>query len=560
MKYFYIMQHFFTIFANKYLFFVLMEITNYDIATNGYPVVSFDEITELRDADSRKADSSKIIAQVGAQEKLLSSNADITIFGGARGGGKSYSLLLETLNDVYSPKFKGIICRNAIDDLSDLVDTSQSVFGQFGEYNRSKGDMTWNFANGGSLKFSFYAGNYDDFVKRFQGKQFSFMAVDEITQIEYKKFKYMLTDNRNTGYLRNRFIGTCNPDPESWVARFIDWWIDEDGSPNKERDGKIRYCFMDGNDVSGIVWGDSRDEVYEKCKATIDRYWRDEYKEFGDAKQLFIKSVCFIHSSVYDNKQLLRSSPEYLGTLANRSEEERARDLDGNWKYKEVGDEIVKYKHMEELFNRPIPADGGRLYASCDIAVEGGDNLVLCLWQGDGMNYLKDIYVTRMNAKATITAVKGKLESWGVSEENFTYDLNGLGQLFKGFFPRAVPFVNNEAVEPKLKYVYANLKSQAAYVFASKIVEGELCINPDLLNRRYSGHGYSNLRLCDILLNERKILRADPSNTNHGFALPKKAVMKRLVGHSPDFIEAMMMAMIFIIKKKKRNFRGLGLL
>lgn len=534
--------------------------TAYQSATNGLPIISHDDVVALRDADNKHPDSTKIISQDGAQERLLCSQADITIFGGARGGGKSFSILLEALNDVYSPKFKGIICRNAVDDLSDLVDTSQSVFGEFGEYNRSKGDMTWNFYNGGTLKFSFYAGGYDDFVTRFQGKQFAYIAVDEITQIEYRKFKYLLTDNRNTGFLRNRFIGTCNPDPESWVARFIDWWIDDDGYPMKERDGKMRYCFMDGDDVSGIIWGDTRDEVYEKCRGTIERYWKEEYNEFGDAKKLFIKSVCFIHSSVYDNKQLLRSSPEYLGTLANRSEEERARDLDGNWKYKEVGDELVKFKHMEQLYNKAVPQPAGRLYASCDIAVEGGDNLVLVLWQGSDMNYIKDIYVTRMNAKATVTAVKGKLEEWGVAEEDMTYDLNGLGQLFRGFFPRAVPFINNEAVEPKMKFVYANLKSQAAYVFANKIVDGELSINPQLLDNKYSGHGYERLRLRDILLNERKVLRADPNNTSHGFALPKKAVMKRLVGHSPDFIEAMLMGMVFIIKKKRRSIKGLGLL
>ena len=74
--------------------------------------------------------------------------------------------------------------------------------------------------------------------------------------MEYLKFKYLITCNRNAFHIRNRFIGTCNPDPDSWVAKFIDWWIGEDGLPIPERDGRVRYCFMDGDNVSGIYWGD----------------------------------------------------------------------------------------------------------------------------------------------------------------------------------------------------------------------------------------------------------------------------------------------------------------
>ena len=52
-------------------------------------------------------------------------------------------------------------------------------------------------------------------------------------------------------------------------------------------------------------------------------------------------------------------------------------------------------------------------------------------------------------------------------EENFCYDLNGVGQTFKGFFKRAVPFNNRESVDVKLKNVYDTIKSQSAYLFAS---------------------------------------------------------------------------------------------
>lgn len=527
------------------------------LSKNGYPIITQGEISALREADRAKRNRFTVMTQIGGQEKLGTTNANITIYGGSRGGGKSFSLLLDALNDITRRDFRAIVMRKEIGDLSDIIETSRHIYSQFGTYNRSKGDMTWNFRTGGWLQFGYYADSYDDFHDRYQGKQYSFIGIDEITQMEFKKFKYIMTCNRNASFLRNHIIGTCNPDPDSWVARFIDWWIGNDGYPINERDGAMRYCFMEGDSVSSIIWGNTREEVYEQCRDTIDAISRG-FEEFGDPKQLFIKSVTFIAGRLADNKQLMRSDPSYLANLANQSEEQRARDLGGNWKWKDVGDDLIKISHMEKFYDNPIDPGDNRPFASCDIAVEGGDNLVLVLWRGSQLNYIADIFVCRMNSKETLIAVKNKLDEWGVPEDCFTYDLNGLGQLFKGFFPNAVPFINNAAVDPKLKYVYANLKSQAAYMLAEKIINGELTINPALLERKYDGNGYENMPLRLILERERKAIRADRSNTDRGFALPKKSIMKNMIGHSPDFIEAILMAMVFLIRRRKRSIKGLG--
>ena len=530
-------------------------------AKNGYPIISYLAINEYRQADKHRPKQYKIIEQEGGQEKLLQTPADITIYGGMRGCAKSFSLLLDGLNDCYNKNFRSIIMRKEINDLSDLVDTSKGIFSQFGEYNRSKGDMTWNFHNGGWLTFGYYGDSYDDFKTRYQGKQFSLIGIDEITHMEYKKFKYMMTDNRNAFFIRNRIIGTCNPDPDSWVARFIEWWIGEDGLPIDSRDGQVRYCFMDGDDVSGIFWGNSREEVYEMCKGTIDRISKG-YEDFGDPKDMFIRSVCFIAGKLKDNVQLLRSDPGYLANLANQSEEARARDLEGNWKYKTVGDNLIKTTDIDNFYENSVQGTDGKVHCSCDIALEGGDNLVMVKWVNN-LHHIDDIFVCNYSGKQTADVVKAKLKEWGVDESNFTYDLNGLGQWFKGkdgYFPRAVPFCNTGAVDPKLKYVYANLKSQAAYVLAQKIINKEISINHRLLDKKFSGNGYSNVPLRDILNLEFKIIRQDKENTDRGFALPRKKYMKAIIGHSPDFVEAIMMAMIFEIQHKEKKIKGLGLI
>ena len=52
-----------------------------------------------------------ISPQPGPQSAFLSSDADIVIYGGAAGGGKTYALLMEALRNVDVPGFGAVIFR-----------------------------------------------------------------------------------------------------------------------------------------------------------------------------------------------------------------------------------------------------------------------------------------------------------------------------------------------------------------------------------------------------------------------------------------------------------------
>lgn len=516
----------------------------------GRPVLSYEYIQSLREQDKGHNNPLRVIAQAGAQEKLLSQYVDILIGGGSRGGSKTFSLVMEALKDIDNPKFNAVLLRNEKDDLTEIISDSLWLYSQFGNFHRSLNDLTWHFNAGGKLKFSYYSDPYDEFVKRFQGKQYSYIGIDEITHMPYDKFKYLVTCNRNAFKLHNRIWGTCNPDPDSWVRKFIGWWIGEDGFPIPERDGVIRYCFMDGDTPDTIYWGSTPEEVYEQCREIIDPLWNDAYAALGyDKVRMFVKSVTFIRAGLEENLKLLESDPNYLANLAQQGEEQRSRDLEGNWNFKVAGDDIIKLSDMERFFANP-ELRGGKNYASCDIAFEGGDSLVMWLWHGW---HIQDIFVYKSNAKSTLSAVRAKLQEWGVPEENFTYDLNGLGQTFKGFFPRAIPFNNMGYVDDQYRGIYHDLKSQCAYLFAHKIIDGEISINPRLLHQKYSGKGFDRAPLSLILMKERKAIRADESSSERGFSLIRKGQMKNVVGHSPDFIEALLMRMIFDIGQRQHH-------
>ena len=525
----------------------IKEFSNW-LMPDGSPVTTQEYVQHLRDLDTKHPDLVRaFMPQKGAQENLLATDVDILIGGGSRGGGKTWTLLMEALYDILNPNFTGLLLRKETKDLDSMINDSNRLYSDFGTYNRSLNDMTWNFSSGGWLKFSYYAGSYAAFKDRFQGRQYAYVGIDEITQCEYKKFKYLITVNRNASNIRSRFWGTCNPDPDSWVRKFIDWWIDDDGYAIPERCGVPRYCYMDGDSPDSIYWGSTREEVYEQCSSIIDGIWNEKMEEayslLGLTKlDVLIKSVTFIRADVTENIKLISSDPSYIGNLAQQDEEQRMRDLNANWNWKAAGDDLIKYEDMEAFFHNPIQLGDGIRRASADIAFTGGDNFVMWLWIG---NHIKDLVVMRLDPKTIVSVVQAKLREWGVEEMNFTYDMQGIGQYFKGFFKDAMPFNNqmapiaqNRDEEEGIKYLYKDLKSQAAWSFYKDVKELNISIDSGLLQRKYSGNGYKNWTLERILQKERKAIRRDESGDDRGFRILPKKIAKKYVGHSPDFIES----------------------
>ena len=275
------------------------------------------------------------------------------------------------------------------------------------------------------------------------------------------------------------------------------------------------------------------------------------------------KSGKAFYQGSYADPDVRLSDPSYLGNLAQQDEEQRMRDLKANWNWKAAGDDMIKYDDMEAFFNNPTQVGDGVRRASADVAFTGGDNFVMWFWLG---NHIKDLVVMRLDPKTVVSVVQTKLREWGVEECNFTYDMQGIGQYFKGFFKDALPFNNQMAPvaitrdeEDGIKYLYKDLKSQSAWLFYKDVKELKISIDNALLERKFSGNGYSNWTLGRILQKERKAIRRDENGDDRGFRVLSKKIAKRYVGHSPDFIESCYYweYPAKLAKKKHRKIKGL---
>jgi Terminase large subunit, T4likevirus-type, N-terminal len=179
----------------------------------------------------------EIKPQDGPQVAFLSSDADIAIYGGAAGGGKSYGLLLEPLRHIYNSQFGGVIFRRTLADVKkegSLWDTSLPLYGVCDARPRQD-NLSWKFPS--HAKITFAGLDHETSVLDWQGSQLAFIGFDELTHFSRSQFFYMLSRNRSTCGIRPYVRCTTNPDADSWVADLIAWWI-RTGDENRRSSGR----------------------------------------------------------------------------------------------------------------------------------------------------------------------------------------------------------------------------------------------------------------------------------------------------------------------------------
>lgn len=275
----------------------------------------------------------KISPQQGPQEQFLSSPADIAVYGGSAGGGKSFGLLLEPLRHINTLGFGAVIFRRThtqIRNVGGLWSTSEGIYIHAGGTPRES-VLSWEFkSKGTTIKFAHIEHEKNKFD--YQGAQIPLIEFDELTQFSESQFFYLMSRNRSTCGIKPYVRATTNPDADSWVATLIDWWIGDDGFPIQERSGIIRW-FIRHNDE--LVWGDTPKELILNHPDTIP------------------KSFTFISAKLDDNQILEQKDPGYRATLMALPLVERERLLGGNWKIRPAAGMYYRREWFEIVDKAP---------------------------------------------------------------------------------------------------------------------------------------------------------------------------------------------------------------
>lgn len=248
--------------------------------------------------------------QPGPQEAFLATPADMAIYGGAAGGGKTWGLLLEATRHVHIPLYRCVGFRKTGTRLrvqGGLWDESTRIYPHLGGQPREH-VSEWRFPSGAQIKLS----HLED-VHAWDGGQIDFEFFDELTEFPEYDWWYMMSRNRSRCGIAPYMRGTCNPDATSWVRTLIDWWIGSDGLPIRQRCGRLRWFVRE----DGVI-----------------RWVKSDYVGPDGNRP---RSLTFISALVTDNPALMTSNPDYVHQLYALPSVERDRLLKGNWNVRYTG-------------------------------------------------------------------------------------------------------------------------------------------------------------------------------------------------------------------------------
>lgn len=225
------------------------------------------------------------------QKLFLSDHHKYIAFGGARGGGKSWSVRVKA--KLLAFNFAGIkqmIMRRTYPELyaNHIKPLLQELpIGSY-KYNDSKKELT--FPNGSCILFRYC--NNDKDLLNYQGTEVDILYIDEATQFSEEQYKVLIACVRGVNNFPKRVYLTCNAGGigHQWVKRLF-----------------ITKAYRDGENP-------------------------DEYS--------------FIQSLVTDNKALLKEQPDYIKQLEALPPKLKEAWLYGNW-------DIFEGQFFEDFADRP---------------------------------------------------------------------------------------------------------------------------------------------------------------------------------------------------------------
>lgn len=267
---------------------------------------------------------------------LNSTDVYLTLFGGAAGAGKSLALLGAVLPICHHPGTRVLVVRKSRQQLQgagSLFDAAVALYSKVDpkiKISTRAGLIT--FSSGAVVQFSYLDKPADRF--NYQGKEFSLICLDEMQQLSEENCLYLFSRLRSTIVdYPLRVLGTCNPDADSFLRKYVEFCLDGDGVPIRPADHNypVRAFVMS---PSGLIWYDS----VEEAEAV-----------HGKSKDSGIKTFKFCPANALDNVVLMETNPGYISSLKALPRVEMMRLLLGSWTAREIASGFFKREWVTEV-------------------------------------------------------------------------------------------------------------------------------------------------------------------------------------------------------------------
>jgi phage terminase large subunit len=262
------------------------------------------------------------------------------------------------------------------------------------------------------------------------------------------------------------------------------------------------------------------------------------YKEFyKPAKDGTLKSGrAFIQALPTDNEHLPKS---YLESLLTLDENSRQRLYYGNWEYDDDPLKLIyNYDSIIDIFTNKNKTDNNNRYITCDAARFGSDKAIILVWCGFSVI---DCCVYDISKTTDISnKINQYKQHYQIPNSRIIVDADGVGG---GVVDEVgcVGFTNNATpieLDGK-KENYSNLQTQCGFMLAKAVNDALLGFECNLKNE-----------WKDEIAEELEQLKRVEDNDGKKKLLSKDEI-KKMIGRSPDWRDALLMRFYFELKKPK---------
>lgn len=256
----------------------------------------------------------------GPQSMASETEADITGYGGAAGGGKTD---LVCGNAITKHK-RVLVMRREKAQTEGILQRLSEIIGSNSGYNSQK--SIWRIPVGNQPIIEFGGLDNPGDEKRWQGRPHDLKAFDEVTEMREYQVRFCMAWLRsNDPDIHCRIIMTFNPPTTAdgrWVIDFFAPWLDPK-HPNPAMPGELRYFAMVAGEETEVP--DKRPFVLQNGNIAYDF----DPAKYEPEKIIKPKSRTFIPARVTDNPVYMQG--DYMSTLQGLPEPLRSQMLYGDF-------------------------------------------------------------------------------------------------------------------------------------------------------------------------------------------------------------------------------------
>lgn len=462
--------------------------------------------------------------------------------------GKTFAAVLSVAEPSLDGRFRGLFLRNNLGDAKaagGILDTFKEVYGDAVEVVES-GEPRVTFQSGAKIDVTHVADqSRDKVLQRFKGRQYDFIYFDEGTGFTWECVTAIYSRNRGTAAWTGRVRMTTNPERNHWLRTFLDWYIGADGFIREDREGVVRYFYINGETVDDVVWGDTKEECYQKCKIQIDRVLAKVNGKTGKATYKdIIKSFTFYLGRMSENKASIGNNSGYVGSVALTGGRNAQQLLEGNWNVSV--DEDLGAPIPSAVANQVFltdPQTNGDKWVTCDLADTGTDNFLALAW--DGFHIIDKLILGRTTPRQNAERLEMFAASHGISNSHIIYDAVR-GTYINDYIPEAIPFVSYRAPMGMYGRMAYNLKAEC-YLRLIEVLKRENLSMADEVSQSIYEHQNlkSAITIQNEFMEECSVVRFKDMQSGKKALISKKEMNAKLgKARSMDLLDPIAMRML----------------